>query len=68
MEKIAIIAFASFCVYCGYRFAKHTEQMQINTVKEVYQAQVDSLQAKYDQLVELNREHIDKCRFNYYNK
>ena len=66
--KLSITLFAAFCVYCGHAFTKRQYEKKIISLSEGLQERVDSSNAKHASLLELHREHIDKCRFEFPKK
>lgn len=66
--KLLIVLFSAFCVYCGYDFAERKYQKEIVHVCVEWEAKVDSASAVHSNLLNLHREHISQCRFEYPRK
>ena len=68
MRKIEILLFAFFCVYCGYQFAEKQNKIAMSGVVKQTDMRVDSVKTAHSRLLELHRNHIEECRFEYFRK
>jgi L-fucose mutarotase/ribose pyranase (RbsD/FucU family) len=68
MKPLTIISLCAFSVYCGHEFTHRKTVKQIQKLEKEYQERIEKAEGKHATLQGLHREHIDKCRFNHYNK